>query len=1078
MRKLLAMLTAFLLFAGQLLAQRTITGKVLMPNGAPIPFASVQVKETQNGTSADETGNFRIEAQTGQTLVISATGYVTQEVKVTSSNTVTANLEAVGDLSEVVVTALGIKRSQKALGYAVSQVDPNSVLQRSEPDVLRGLQGKVPGVDIRVGQGAPGASSRIQIRGVASIGLATQPLIVVDGVPYSNVEVGAGSAFSGGGASGTSLNNLDMNDVESINVLKGAAAASLYGSRAANGVLLITTKSGSGKKGAKALTVNVRSGYSIEKIANIPDLQNEYGAGANFVTQSSNGSWGARFGKGVIYNAAGGVVRPSSSGVDSIPAGTWAAMYAAYPELFPGGLAPYKAAPDNVSKLFDTGNLFENSVNVNGGTGATTFNVTASNISQKGYIMNTSYIKNNFSAGGKTEIGKLTVGANLAYTRSKQVGGYFGAVQNFLTGWGRTFTQARNWDIAGWPIQDRQGNQIGFNTGQYTNPIWGAYHNVITTYDDRIVANLRASYNINKWISVNYTLGINQYALYRDMVIDKSSLGSADNGLGNITEQVYRTQELQSILFASFTPKIGGDFSLDFKVGTDANQRVARSQSVYGVDFIVPGIYNLMNTNNKFFNGDSRSKRRLVGQFADATIGYKNFAFLNLAGRMDMTSTLPYENARYFYPGVSGSFVWTDAFNIRSTVLNYGKLRLGWAKVGNDANPHSTDVFSLSATTFLGQPRATRGGTTYDVNLTPEFTQELEAGLDFQLFNQRVNAEITWYDKRTTNLIHALTIPITSGYSSFYTNLGEIRNTGWEIGLTVKPVVSKTVLWEVRGAFTRNINTVEELIEGLERVHISGYSNAGGYLEAGMRYNYFRASQIAKTDDGQVLIDPNSGWPFVNPGEKYLGQPEPNYKLGLSNNIAVKGFTFSALFDITKGGLFYSESINSMLGRGVTMDNVDREVNRVIRGVYGNPVQEIGPDGNPRYVPLLIDGKTVPNQTKMTTNDLYFQAGVANASSFATNSAGEFSFFDASVYRLREVSLGYDLPKSVLGKLKVDRVNVSLSGRNLWYLAPGVPKHTNYDPEVSSFGTSSAQGFDITGAPSAKRYGININVTF
>src|SRR5690606_4214979 len=311
----------------------------------------------------------------------------------------------------------------------------------------------------------------------------------------------------------------------------------------------------------------------------------------------------------------------------------------------------------------------------------------------------------------------------------------------------------------------------------------------------------------------------------------------------------------------------------------------------------------------------------------------------------------------------------------------------------------------------------------------------------------------------------------------FYTNLGEIRNTGWEIGLTAKPVMTKNVLWEVRGAFTHNINTIEELIDGLDLIHWSGYSTQGGFLRAGSRFNFFRGTKIARSDEGEVLIDPNSGWPLVNPTPVDLGgQPEPDYKLGLTNTISFKGLTLSALFHITKGGLFFSESIQSMLGRGVTKDTEEREVNRVIRGVYGNPNQVTGPDGNPIYVPLLVGGKTVPNQTKLSTNDLYFQAGVANASSFATNSAGEFGFYDATVYRLREITLAYDLPLKWTSKVKLDRVNISFSGRNLWYIAPGTPKHINYDPEVSSFGTSSAQGFDITGAPSAKRYGFNINV--
>lgn len=1082
MRKKLLPLVGMLLLSFQLAFAQSVdvSGKVTDVNGNPLANVSVIERGAKSGTSTDANGTFKLSVKRNAILELTSVGFQTKTVSAGSGSFLTISLsQADQSLSEVVVTGSGIRREKKALGYAVSTIAPDALIQKSEPDILKGMQGKIPGVDIRVGQGAPGAATRIQIRGVASIGLGTQPLIVVDGVPYSNIEVGAGSAFSGGGASATSLSNLDPNDVESINVLKGAAAASLYGSRASNGVVLITTKSGSAKKGAKAFNVNVKSGFSIETIANMPQFQNEFGAGANHRTQSSNGSWGARFGKGVIYDGSGNVIGTSASGVDSIPASTWAVMYASYPELFPNGKAPYKAVPDNVAKLFNQGSLYENSVNLNGGDANSSFNVTLSNVMHKGYIENSSYGKNNLSVGGQTKLGKLTVGANASYSRTKQVGGYFGQVQSFLTQWGRTFTMARNWDIAGYPSVDRSGAQIGFNTGQYTNPIWAAHHNVITSIDDRLVANVRANYKVNNFLSINYQFGVNNYSLFRDAVVDESSYGSSDNALGNITQTVYRNQELQSNLVAIFTPKIGGDFTLDFKLGQDINQRTSRNQQVYGVDFIVPNLYNLSNLNSKFFNGDSRTKRRLVGAFADATIGYKGYAFINFAGRTDLTSTLPYKNAQYYYPGVSGSFIWTDAFKLQSDILSYGKVRVGYAKVGNDANPHNgQDVFALASTSFLGQPRATRGSTTYDPNLTPEFTSEIEAGADFQFFKKRVSAEVTWYDKRTTNLIYAVDMPTTTGYSSFYTNIGEIRNTGWEIGANIKAVATNNFTWQVGAAYTRNRNTVEKLVAGLERINFSGYEDGGGYLEAGMPFNYFRGDALARTDDGQLLIDPNSGWPLVDPNYKYLGNPNPNYKLGITNEISFKGFSISALFDMTVGGQFYSESINSMLGRGVTLDTRDREVSRVVNGVYANTTPVVGADGKSRFVPLLVGGKPVPNQTKMSTNDMFFVGGVANASSFATNAASEFSIYGASVYRLRELTIGYDLPKKLITRLKMTNANVSISGRNLWYVAPQTPKYINYDPEVSSFGTSSAQGFDITGAPSTRRIGINLNITF
>jgi TonB-linked SusC/RagA family outer membrane protein len=1074
MRKLL--LSCMLMLAGLMsFAQRTVTGKVTDLNGSPIPGASVVIKNTRTGTVTKDDGSFSINIpDNARTLVISAIGMVPQDVAVGSQSTVAVTLRAGTNdqMTEVVVTAMGIRRSEKALGYAVSKVDPSTMLQKSEPNILASLAGKVPGVDIRAGQGAPGAATRIQIRGVSSF-RGVEPLIVVDGVPYSNPIINTSNPFNGGGTYGSGLNNLDPNDIESINVLKGAAAASLYGSRAANGVLLITTKSGAPKKGAKSLNVTYRGGYSAEKIADIPDFQNSYGAGANFRTQSSNGSWGAKFGRGVIYDAAGLVIGVSASGIDSIPATTWASMSLAYPELFPNGRMAYKAVPDNVSKLFNTGRLMEHSIGMNGGQGTSLFNITLSRVDQKGYITNSSYVKNNVSVGGQTSVGNLTIGASMSWARSKQIGGFIGQAQSFLSQWGRTYTMARNWDIVGWPSENRAGAQIGFNDGQYTNPVWGAYHNVITSIDDRQVANVRASYKFSQRVRLDFNAGVNNYQLSRDQIIDRSSYGGSDNTVGNITEVVNKQQELQARVLAAFTPKIFKNFTLDVNVGTDVNERNTRNQQVYGVDFVIPGLFNLRNTRRQSFDSDRRTKRRLVGVFADASLGYKGFAYVNMTGRTDLTSTLPYKNAQYFYPGISGTLIWSDAFNLKSSWLDHGKFRAGYARVGNDADPHNTEpIFGLSAAGFLGQPTSTRGTSNYDPELTPEFTTELELGTDMRFLKDRIGLEVTWYNKKSTGLIYGIDIPQSTGYSTFYTNLGEVRNKGWEIALDVKPVRTRNFEWNIRGIFTKNQNTVERLAEGLLRAQLGGFN----WIEPGKPYGYLRGSFSARSDDGQLLINSVSGMPFVDPTNGMVGDPNADFKLGVTNSISFKGFQLQVLFDMTQGGDFYSETISGMLGRGVTKDTENREKNHVITGIYGNPTPVPGPDGLNHYVPMLVGGKTVPNQTRVTTNDLFFTAGTG--ASFATNGAFEYAVFDGTVYRLREIVLAYSLPAKWASKVKSNNITISFSGRNLWFLAPNVPKYTNFDPDINSVLGSGTQGVETGGAPSTRRYGVNLNVSF
>jgi len=1074
MRKLLLLSLVLMLTGLVSWAQRTVSGKVTDANGNPVPSASIQVQNTQVGTVSKEDGTFSLTVPAnGRRLVISAVGFGTQELSIGSQANYSISLREGGDqnMQEVVVTAMGIRRTEKALGYAVSKVDPGTLLQRSEPNVLNALAGKVPGVDIRAGQGAPGAATRIQIRGVSSFSGSGEPLIVVDGVPYSNPVVNTSNPFTGGGTYGSGFNNIDPNDIESINVLKGAAAASLYGSRGVNGVVLITTKSGAPKKGAKSLNVTYRGGYSLEKVSNLPEFQNKYGAGANFRTQASNGSWGAAFGKGVVYDAAGNVIRTHNSGVDSIPATTWATMFNAYPELFPNGQAAYKAYPNNVKALFNTGNLMEHSINLNGGQGSSLFNATVSHTDQQGYITNSSYQKTNFGVGGQTAVGNLTIGANMSLARSKQIGGFIGQAQSFLSQWGRTYTMARNWDIVGFPIEDRSGRQIGFNDNQYTNPVWAAKHNVITTIDDRVVANLRASYKFSPRVRIDFNGGVNNYNLFRDQIIDKSSYGSADNLLGTITEVISRRQEINGRLLAAFSPKIFDDWSLDVNVGSEINERNGRGQQVYGVDFVVPGIFNLINTRRQNFTNDRRVKQRLVGIFADASLGYKNFAYLNLNARADMSSTLPYENSRYFYPGISGTLIWTEAFGLKSNWLDYGKIRAGFARVGNDAPPQSIATFNLNALGFQGQPFATRGGGTFDPGLTPEFTTELELGTDFRFFKGRLGLEATWYDKRSTGLIYPIAIPQSTGFNSFNTNLGEIRNTGVEIGLDIRPIASRNLQWDIRGIFTNNQNTVEKLIEGLTRSQIGGFN----WIEAGKPYGYLRGSKSARSEDGQLLINPTSGMPFLDPNPDMVGNPNPDFKLGVTNTVAFKGFQLSVLTDMTQGGDFYSETISSMLGRGVTKDTEDREKNRVITGIYGNATPVVGADGVSRYTPLLVGGKTVQNQVRVTTNDLYFTQGTG--ASFATNGAFEYQVFDGTVYRLREIVLGYNLPTRWISKAKLSNVNLSLSGRNLWFWAPNIPKYTRFDPDINSVVGPATQGVETGGAPSTRRYGINLNIT-
>ena len=1050
----------FLIFAlvGTLSAgysQRVISGTVTDAAGQALIGANVIAKEaTAIGTITDVDGNFSLKVPAEVTaFLISYAGYETQEVVLGTSNSIKVTLNEGKLLEEVVVTALGISRKEKSLGYSVSQVEASALKEKAEPDLLKTLQGRVAGVDIRTSQGAPGSATRIQIRGNSSFGLETQPLIIVDGVPYSNEQVNTSSQTSGGGAYGSGIAGLDPNDIESFNILKGAAAAAIYGSRASRGVVIITTKSGSSKK-RDGVRVNFRTSYAIENVANLPSYQNSYGTGSNFTYANANGSWGPKFGT-----------------IDSIPA--WPEYLAAYPELFSKtGKTPFRAYPDNVKNLFRTGNVLENSIGVEGGSGATSFGITASTLSHNGYIENSSYKRNNFGIGGSTKIwDRLTVGGNLSYMRGNQTGGFYGENQvgGASSQFARSLFLGRNWNLE-LPYEDAAGKPLIPNGGsQFDNPYWAALNNVVNSIDERVILGTRLRLDLHKNLALNYNVGSNLYTLNRSEVTQE--LSRAANGLGRIIDDKFKNREIESTLTLSYNNQLNEDFDLNVNVGHNVNQRETERFTNQGLDFVVPKIYSLKNTATQAFLEDTQSKRRLMGVFGEVGLGYKNFAYLNVGGRNDWSSTLPKENRSYFYPAVSGSLIVSEL--VKLDVLSYAKLRAGWAKVGNDAPPYRTqDVFIIDEN-FKGVPRITRSTNTNDPNLSPEFTTELELGAELKFFNNRVGIDFTWYDKKTTDLIYNISVPNSTGYETFTTNVGEISNKGVEIGFNAIPLLTENFEWNIGAAFTKNKNLVVSLADGLERVQLNGVlSELSPYLEPGLPFGYLRGTKVVRDNAGNPLINPATGGMIVADEQGIIGDPNPEFKLGLTTGIRYKNLFLNGLFDYTKGGDIYSVTISSLLGRGVTLDTEDREGGFIIPGNYANPADLKSGE------PLLVDGQPVANHTVLTLNDLYFSPNATTGATFAINTANEWNVYDATVFRLRELTLGYNLPSNLFGFKYFKGGTLSLSGRNLWFFAPNVPKHTNFDPEVNSFGATTTQGIELSAAPTTRRFAVNLNINF
>lgn len=1061
MKKLFLLICLFVFAGASLLAQtKVITGTVtssVQGEGA-VPGVTVTVPGTTIGTITDINGKYSLPnvPQNATSLVLSYIGMKKQEVQIGGRSIIDVIMEPeIKGLNEVVVTAVGIQRSSKSLGYSVSQINSEKANVQSEPDVLKAIEGKVPGVDIKVSQGAPGSATKISIRGNSSFYGDNQPLIVVDGVPYSNDQVTTSDQASGnGGAYSNGLSTLDPNSIESVSVLKGSAAAALYGSRASNGVLVIKTKSGTSGLSKKGLEVSLNSSYSLEEIANLPTYQNTFGTGSDFTYANSNGSWGAAF-----------------SSRDSIP--VWPEYLAAFPKLFPSsGNIKYQAQPNNVKELFQTGSIVENSLTVAGGDAKNSVSSTISELNQIGYIPNSKFDRYSISVGGVSKLTNgLNVGGNVAYTKSDQFGGFFGENQfdGASSSFARTLFLGRTWDMTLPYENPKTGYPISTNSAQYDNPLWCYGHNTIRTITDRTVGGFNMDYNITKWLNVSYQIGINEIDLKRAEVTDIGSRAAA--GTGQIVNDNFNKRELESNFLLSISKSIGQDISVKAIFGQNVNQRTTVRQAYKGNIIISPGIYDIDNCQNVVPYGGNYEQRRLWALFGDISVDYKSWLFLNLTGRNDWSSTLPIQNRSYFYPSVSTSLVFTDALGIKSDILNFGKIRASFAQVGNDAEPYSLYDTYVLGDPFLGQPTITTPSTGKNPNLKPEKSKEVELGTELQFFKSRISLDFAWYNKVSSDMIAAVPIPPSSGFDYAYMNFGSMRNRGIEIGFTLVPVqLSNGFKWDIYTSFTRNKNVVLSLMQGVERLNVANPGiGVTPVIEPGYAYGSFRGLYALRdTVTGALIIDPKTGFPYASSDEKIIGDPNPKFTMGITNTFTFKGFTLSALFDWKQGGDIYSVTIQSLLGRGVTKDTEDRLHSCIIPGEYGSITGEVYKDKS---------GNPITNRTQVTTNDLYFYGG-GTETTFAMNGTPDFSIFDGTIYRLREVSLGYNFPKKWLEKIKVGTLTLSVTARNLWYFAPNVPKYTNFDTEINGFGSTNIQGIDLSCAPTARRIGFNLKVSF
>lgn len=1070
------MLVLLMFTTTSVLAQeKTVSGVVTDSQGVPLPGVNILVKGTTNGTQTDFDGNYTINASVGQVLVFSYVGQKTAERTIGASNTVNLQMEEDAQaLEEVVVTALGIKKEKQALGYAVSEVSSEKIEQRAEGDVARILTGKASGVQINQQSGLSGSGTNIIIRGFSSFSTSNQALFIVDGVPFSSDTNAQGNFINGNNGSSRFL-DLDPNSIESVNVLKGLAAATLYGSQGKNGVILITTKGGSQRAGAKKSEITVTTSMFFNEIASLPDYQNQYGNGFDQAFGWFFSNWGPSFdregvagwGNDPAFDANGTLPHPYST----------AAAATGIPQAFPefAGVR-YEWRPYNsVAKFFNTGTVLNTSVNARGSSndGKISYNMNYGHLRDEGFTPGNTLTRNNFAVGGSAELSnKFTVAGTLNFSRTDFVSPPVALSQgNGATGsgssiFGDLWFTPRSIDIQGLPFQNpltggsvyyRQNNSI-------QHPLWTVFNSGSTQLTNRVFGNASVVYNINDNINATYRAGIDVYSEANTNYQNKGGVNS-NSGDVRLASGIYSTwNNTNTIWDHNFV--INGDYDFSEKLGFtfnigattrreffDQNGVASDGQQVFGV----LRHFNFLNQNEiQFFQ-----ERNLTGVYGQFDFDYDGFLYLSLQGRNDWASNFAKANRSLFYPSASLSFIPTSAFEgLKGNVLNYLKLRAGY---GTSAGFNTFNPYPVSSTLVLNTQDSqdatgrnvvtnTTGQSLGNPDLKPETISEIELGVESAFWDNRITLDLSVYKRITKDLIVNRPLEPSTGFTSTDTNVGRIEGEGIEIDLGINPFRSKEAdgfNWNANLNFTAYETEVTDLGLDTERVIYAGFGNLGNAAIVGQPLGVIYGSAIARDPaTGQYLIDAQGNF-LQDPVNRVIGDPNPDWVANLSNSISYKNFTFAFQLNYTKGGDIYSSTISTLLGRGLIPETLNREDTFILPG--------LGPNGQ-------------PNNIQINNSDYYFTNVLFGPS--------ELQVYDATTIRLQEISLAYSLPSKFLEGTPLGSLSLTLSGINLWYDAINTPDGARFDPNTSGTGVGNGFGFDFLNGPSSRRYGLSVKATF
>ncbi|RRB00870.1 SusC/RagA family TonB-linked outer membrane protein [Larkinella rosea] len=1000
-----------------------IKGKVSDEKGDALPGVSIVVKGTQQGTTSDAGGNFSINVPSaGSVLVFSFVGYTAQEVQVANQTTLQIRMQAESKaLDEVVVTALGIRKETKSLGYSVTKVDGDNFTKTRETNFANSLNGKVAGVNISPAATGPAGSSRVTIRGNTSISGNNQPLYIINGLPMDNTQFGGPK--NDNPDFGDNISSINPDDVEDVTVLKGATAAALYGSRAKNGAIVITTKSGKGNKG---LGVEFNSNNTFEVPFFLWQLQKEYGQGY------------------------GGVKPASQQDAANHGQNHWGALYDGSETVQLDGVKrPYSYVKDQVlDDFYGTGHTSTNSISFSGGGDNGSFRLGITDMRNRGIIPNATMRRDNISLGLNQHISKnLTLSANVDYINERVDNRYVFTGNSGNSAGTILYVNSNMPTSALLPGYDANFKEKVLGTDlNATNPYYTLNRIKNRTDKDRFISTLNLRYNIFDWLFVQGKVGQDYYGFTANKIVPDGT-GYRPGGQIDQAQQNFWERNFEGMI--GLNRSLNKDFDLSVNLGGNLMSQHRYTTTIVGSGIVVPQLFVINNTATKNTTTQTYDKK-INSVFATAELSYRNYLYLNLTGRNDWFSTLNPKSNNFFYPSAGVSFVFSQAFEMPKAI-SFGKLRVAYAAVGGDTDPYLLNLtYGLLPYNYDGRSLGTINQFTVpNSNLRPLSVNEFEAGLDLRLFNNRLGFDIAAYNKLTTNDIAIESISSTTGYSGVSVNVGEIRNRGIEFLATVKPVVSKNFTWDVSFNLAYNKSKVLKISNTSKELILATSTKAFIKHIEGQEYSQIVGRTIKRDAQGRDIIDA-TGLPIVPTDVVAFGSGINKYTTGLINSFSYKGLTLSAQIDGKFGGKIYSETNYSLDHRGMSLGSLlGRASGAVLPGVT-----ESGEENK-----VLVTADRVNNRAIVVRR----------------RDALDDYIYDASFIKLRYVSLTYSLPKSLYERIGfVKGASVSLVGRNLSILM----KHTpGLDPETN-LSAGNDQGIEMTPLPPTRSYGFNVNLKF